>query len=155
MRSLVGIVAVLGALLASCHSSPVSKPAVPVILAQWSGPYGGVDAPATRLIKTSAEWSALWQQLGRDPPRAFDPGKETAVALFLGQRRTGGYRIEVSDVRRQDDQLVVEYREDTPSRGAAVPQVLTAPWAVAVIPSTALPIVFRGTHAKLAPANDR
>jgi hypothetical protein len=144
MRFLLSCAAVLAAWLpSSCRSPSSSAAATPAILAQWSGPYGGTDAPATRAIKTAAEWSALWQQLGREPPRAFDAVKETAVALFLGQRRTGGYQVELIGVRRESDQLVVEYRENTPPRGAAVPQVLTAPWAVAVVSSTGVPIVFR------------
>lgn len=148
MRLAVCLAAVLGALFSGCRSPSAVAATAPALLAEWSGPYGGGDAPATRVIKTSAEWSALWQQLEREPPRAFDPRNETAGAIFLGQRRTGGYQVKLIGVRREVDQVVIEYREITPPRGAAVPQVLTAPWAVAVIPATPLPIVFRSLSTR-------
>ncbi len=124
----------------------------PQILDQWSGFHGGGDAPATQTIGSTAAWTALWQQLGREPPRAFDPAHEMAVAIFLGQRRTGGYRVEIAGVRREVDQIVVSYREIPPPADAMVPQMLTSPWTVAVLSGPSRPVVF-DDRARAEPAN--
>jgi hypothetical protein len=134
---------VLPLLLLGCHSQPSSSATPPAILAEWSGQHSGVNTASTQIVSDAAAWSALWQQIGREPPHAFDPSRETAVAIFLGQRRTGGYRVEFAGLQREADQLVLNYREEKPAPGAMVTQVISSPWAVAIISSVNQPIATR------------
>lgn len=110
---------------------------------QWSGAQSSVEAPATRVVRDPAGWAALWRELGREPPRALDVPREMAIAVFLGERRTAGYRVEISNVRATAGELVVSYREHAPARDKRVAQVLTYPWAVVAVPSSGLPVKAR------------
>jgi hypothetical protein len=57
---------------------------------------------------------------------------EIVVAVFLGERRTGGHAIEVSKVEEHPEtaQLKVYYREIAPPRNAIVTQALTQPFHI-------------------------
>lgn len=120
---------------AACRSpSAANAPAEPAIVAEWSGQHGGAARASTRVVRDAAEWAALWRQIGQEAPRALDPARETAVAIFLGERRTGGYAVDGVKVRRKDGAVTVEFREASPAPDAMVTQVISSPWAVVVIP---------------------
>lgn len=127
--------------LAGCIAQPQSATA-PVILAQWSGAQSGVDQPSSRVIRDTAEWQALWQQLKREAPQPLAPN-QMAVAVFLGQRRSGGYRVEVTRARAEAGASVLEYREQTPAPGMMTTQALTSPWAVVTLPASPHPVVVK------------
>lgn len=126
---------------AACHSQP--KDAASALRAQWSGPQGGGEVATTRVIRTAAEWDALWRQLERERPRALDPLRECAVLIAAGAKRTAGFGVEVRSAQVRDGTLIVEYRERAPEPGTMVAQMLTSPWAVAVLARPELPIVFQ------------
>jgi hypothetical protein len=68
----------------------------------------------------------------------------TYVVLALGERRTGGYRIEVIDAEQQSTHqgeiIVVKAKEIKPEPGQMVIQVITYPIAVYRLPRSELPI---------------
>lgn len=101
------------------------------------GQYGG---PATRVesVMTSRrELEAVWPSA---PSFELDFGQEMMVLVALGERRTGGYSLEIKTVRSSEDRLVVEYIERHPDPRCPTPQVLTTPYhAVAVPRSEARP----------------
>ena len=113
-----------------------------MVHAQWSGPHSPAEKSATLVIRTAGEWTALWRRIGNEPPRPIDAKSEIAVAIFIGERRTGGYGVELVAVRTIDNELVVEYRERTPPPNSMVPQVITSPWVVGVLPFTDASIQF-------------
>lgn len=121
------------------HAAP-KTPEVP--MPKWSGAYCEVSNPATRMAKTPAEWDALWKQAGREPPRALDSTRELAVAVFLGERRTGGYTVEIASAEVKAGKFVIAWREYTPAPDMMVTQALTQPWTIAVLARTELPVVF-------------
>lgn len=135
---------------AASSASPVSSPssvsssssASPASSAssQWHGDYGGSEQFAVRVLRTASEWEAFWRQVRRGQPRSLDVAREMAVAVSLGERRTGGYRVEIVGVQPQERKLVVTYREITPAPDMMVTQALTTPWAVAVVPRSDLPV---------------
>ena len=125
-----------------CGPAPLPAPPPVQIAAQWSGAHSGADAPATLVIRNAGDWAALWARLGREAPRVFDPAREIGVAVFIGERRTGGYSVEWVGLRPTGDTLVIEYRERVPPPDAMLAQVITSPWAVAVLPHTGGRIKF-------------
>lgn len=131
--------------LAGC-AAPVRSDTAPAIQAQWSGLHSGIDQPSSRVIRDASEWSALWQQLNREAPAALEPN-HMAVAVFLGQRRTGGYRVEVTSARAEAGEIVLEFREHTPAPGMMTTQALTSPWAVVTLPASPQNIVVRPSRA--------
>ncbi len=64
------------------------------------------------------------------------------VGIFMGQRGTGGYEIEITRVERADSQLRVYYRSKDPEPGAMVTQMLTQPYHVIKLPRHDGPLVF-------------
>jgi hypothetical protein len=146
LSSLVGILSV------GCCAPAPHRPASPELRAQWSGPHSPVEKLTTVVVRTPDEWTALWQRIGAEPPRAIDASSEIAVAVFIGERRTGGYGVEFARVRASQDSVSVEYRERTPPPDSMVPQVITSPWIVGILDATDAPIEFVAlplqSHAK-------
>jgi hypothetical protein len=64
------------------------------------------------------------------------------VGVFLGNRPSAGYRVEVAGVRRDGDALVVSWREVTPAPGATVSQTVTTPFALAAVTRHDGPVRF-------------
>ena len=60
-------------------------------------------------------------------PNATAPSGRVLVAVFQGQRNTGGYSIAITAIERNGDQLVVRATFGVPGPGAMVTQVLTSP----------------------------
>ncbi|HVS51801.1 MAG TPA: protease complex subunit PrcB family protein [Opitutaceae bacterium] len=127
---------------ASDETSPSTPPR-----AQWHGTQGGMRAFSVRAIRANADWISLWKQIGREAPQAFDEAHDMAVAIFIGERRTGGYGVEIVGTRPGDDRLIVEFRETTPAPDAMVTQALTTPWAVALVPRSTATVVAHPADA--------
>ena len=58
----------------------------------------------------------------------MDFSAATVVGLFLGSRRTAGFEVEVTALKKEGDVLVVEYVERTPRPGSFVAQIITTPF---------------------------
>lgn len=81
------------------------------------------------VVRTAAEWTALWKQHAPDQrPPAVDFTRSMVVGVFLGSRPTGGYTVEITRVDREATDLVVTYREQRPSKSDIVTQVITMPY---------------------------
>ncbi len=104
---------------------------------EWKGQHCRVMADGTRVARTPAEWKALWADIGVEPP-PVDLSNHFAAAVFLGQRMTGGFRVEWLEPGLDGGRYKVPYRVQEPA-GFAI-QVLTQPYAVRLIPKTALDI---------------
>jgi hypothetical protein len=76
-------------------------------------------------------WNAVHAGALDPPPRPEARfGRETLLGVRLAQRPSGGYRIEVERVVREDDQVFVDVRLVEPAEGAPVTTALTSPWAL-------------------------
>jgi hypothetical protein len=88
-----------------------------------------IDQPLQVVIRTQAEWQALWKRHGAGQPApAVDFRGAMVVGVFLGSRPTAGYKVDIVEVRKTPDGLVVEYREGQPPPDRMVAQVITAPF---------------------------
>lgn len=119
--------------LAGCRAPAGENGADAMRFETWNGQHARSASAGSRVIHSEEEWVQLWRDIGREPPRAWRRGEESAVGIFLGQRRSGGFAIEVLGVDRDGSVVRVSYREKTPS-GGVVAQVLTSPWAVVAVP---------------------
>jgi len=113
----------------------------------WSGPTAAIPADggdsAIIVARTADAWQQLWARIGRPAPRALDAEREIAVAVVLGRRRTGGFRVDLGEAEPAAPFVAIPFAEHRPSRSAFVPQVITAPWAVRVIARTARPVAIK------------
>jgi hypothetical protein len=106
----------------------------------------GVREPTQVVIRTRDDWAALWgrhmqiQPAPQAPPVDFS--RDMVVALFMGERPTGGHRIEITRVERTDSGLSVRYRSQAPDSGTMVSQALTQPFHLITIARDEAPVVF-------------
>jgi PrcB C-terminal len=94
-------------------------------------------------IRDQDAWAALWQEHAAARPRpAVDFSSEMVVGVFLGTRSTAGYGAEIIGYRAADGDVVIQYRESAPPRGAITAQVLTSPFHLVVVPRRTGTVTF-------------
>ena len=64
------------------------------------------------------------------PLPAVDFDKEMVAAVFLGEKPTGGYGVEISSAEVADRSLTVFVRETSPKPGAMVTQAINQPFHI-------------------------
>src|SRR5919205_627256 len=77
------------------------------VLREWRGAYGGVSERSQRVVRTQAEWERLWAQLrGNEVPAPPAPkvdwSREMVLAVFMGERNSGGHSVSVRSVTTGD-----------------------------------------------------
>lgn len=101
------------------------------------------------VIKSEAEWKTLWQTHAqpavpvKEVPRV-DFDKEMVVAVFLGEKPTGGYKLEITgiDEDRGKGQLRIVLRESKPPVGSIAIQALTQPYQIVRVKKSDLTTTF-------------
>ncbi len=104
---------------------------------EWRGQRSNVGVETAVVATTAADWTALWRKAGRAPPSAL-PGGHLAVGIFLGQRNTGGFTVEIVSAGRAGDEFVVGYEESRPT--GMVTMALTHPWLIRLFPDPGVPV---------------
>jgi hypothetical protein len=98
------------------------------------------------VVRTAGEWSTLWKQhAGAARPPSIDFTRAIVIAVFLGSRPTAGYRVEITRLEKQDEALVVSYRELRPGADDMVAQMLTTPFHLVQTGSHRGPVKFQRT----------
>ena len=102
------------------------------------GLQSGIDSPKQVTIRSREELTALWRENAQNAAvPAVDFSKEMVVGVFMGSRPTAGFAIEIVGYRLAapgGKDVIVEYRESAPGRGAITAQVILAPFHLVVIP---------------------
>jgi hypothetical protein len=107
------------------------------------GPMSAITDARQVVVRSSAEWEALWKEHGvTQPLPVVNFSKEIVAAVFLGSRPTGGFNVEILSTRLEGDALIVEYGERRPGRGDIVSQVLTSPFHIVRLPAHKGPVRF-------------
>lgn len=96
--------------------------------------YGGRDKKSTVVVKSHSELAALYKELGWSNVPTIDFSQNNVVALFMGQKNSGGYSIGVRKVTVEDDTAILNVVETSPEGTATM--ALTAPYCIVVIPKT-------------------
>ncbi|MEE8172855.1 MAG: protease complex subunit PrcB family protein [Alphaproteobacteria bacterium] len=109
---------------------------------QWSGAFSPYQQFSAQVIRDAESWSQIWAQLHQPPPQSFDAGRHMALAVFLGLRTTGGYDLAIEPANRSDAVLLFRVRELAPAPDALVPQVLTNPYRILILPASTRPVFF-------------
>ena len=107
----------------------------PTVRTVVKGAMSGVDARREVVIRSAADWAALWKEHGaRDPLPAVDFSREMVVGVFIGVRNTTGYGVEIVRAVGNGSVTTVQFVEASPGRDAITAQVLTAPYHLAAMP---------------------
>ena len=109
----------------------------------------GIREPLQIVIRNQDEWNAFWKRHSSTdtnplPAPIIDFDREMVVGIFLGEKSTGGYEVEIVRAERSDSSLYFYYRKKSPAAGAMVTQALTQPFhLVKVAKYQNLQIIFR------------
>lgn len=109
------------------------------------GAHSGYQTANHMVIDNPEEWADVWQQHASDiiPPPPIpevDFTDDQVVAVFMGEKRTGGYSVEILTVETNSSEvddltslvIQVEYRQ--PQLGDIVQEVITHPYHIITIP---------------------
>ena len=122
---------------------------------EMAGQSAGGKEKQCAVVRSWQEWAILWAK-HRGSLKILpdvDFSKEMIVAVFLSERSTGGYKVELqlmADPLRPQSRLVVFYREAPPPAGGAVIQLVTRPFAMRKTPKFA-EVVFEADQAMRIP----
>lgn len=98
------------------------------------GGQSGIEESREAVVRTAAEWSALWTTHGAGRPRPqVDFTKSMVVGVFAGTRPTGGHSVDITKIERDGDGLAVTWRERKPGASDIVTQVITMPYHIVVV----------------------
>ncbi len=96
-----------------------------------AGNYGSMRESFVLVARDTQTYGALRKMITNLPDQsAAFLRTHAVVAAFLGQRRTGGYSIEIKQTARGRLSLI----EHAPAKGMMTTQALTAPFRVVVLP---------------------
>ena len=112
-------------------------------LMEWKGQGGGPTVPGAETALDAKAWDGLWRRLGQDAP-ALDFKRFAAVAVFAGEKPTGGFTVEFLEPVKKGDDLLVRYRLLEPTGMAT--QAFTQPWAVRAYPRPKGKILFEAAQ---------
>lgn len=99
---------------------------------EWKGAFCKQAEPAVIVAKTPRDWAKIWDKVGKPAPAA-DFKTQVGVAVFAGQRPTGGYSISW-----QQEGSMIRYKIIKP-KGMAM-QVITQPYAVKLFTASGGPV---------------
>jgi hypothetical protein len=101
--------------------------------------YGGREKESFVVISTQSDLANLYKELGWNNVPTVDFNKNNVVALFMGQKNTGGYSISVRKIS-VDGNTTTVYVKSTQPEGMAT-MAITAPYNITIIPKTSEVII--------------
>ena len=82
------------------------------------------------LINSAAEYEEVF-----DEETNIDFNEYSIVAVFSGQKPTGGYNVEITGITETTNRIKIDVLETTPGEDCIVIQVITFPYDVVLIES--------------------
>ena len=111
------------------------------------GVLSGIGVPRYLVIRERADWEKLWAEhtsifIPPPPLPPVDFSSDMAVAVYSGEKPTGGFFMEIHEVRRTKIGLVVRYVENGPRPGVIAAFVLTQPFHIIRLARAPEPVDF-------------
>jgi len=72
----------------------------------------------------------------------IDFSKETVIAVFMGEKTTGGFSVAIENVKEENKKLIVKIKETKPGPKDMVTMVITQPFCFAKINSIDKEFIF-------------
>jgi hypothetical protein len=103
------------------------------------GAFSGIQTPKQLAITNETQWAEVWREhiSRREPkpePPKIDFSKQTVLFVGLGEKRTGGYGVEIGGIQREKDKTIVTVKTRKPKPGGFQIQAITAPFIIAAVP---------------------
>lgn len=112
------------------------------------GTSSGITTATRTVIRDQGAWARLWTEhtarlTPAPPPPPVDFSREMVVGVFAEEQRTGGFEIEIQQIKQGPEGITVQYRERGPSPGALVTQAFTQPYHIVRLPRLAGSVTFQ------------
>lgn len=105
----------------------------------YIGDYGNREERGNHIIRSRDAWERV---MGDDVEATIDFEHEMALAVFMGQKGSGGYSIQIEKIVKTDANMKVYVKEVSPGPLCAVTAAITAPYEVVKLPATDAKIEF-------------
>jgi len=144
---MVGLaIATLGSV--GCSQDGIAEPGVPVAYVEIDvGHNSGISSERLEVIRDEASLADLWRvhTTWQDPvpeQPQVDFSTNMVIAMFLGDKPTGGYGLEVVGVVEEMDRWVVQLRADSAGSGCGVTTAQTQPYRILSVPRSGKNVSF-------------
>lgn len=124
----------LAATMAACSGTKSTSGKEVVFEQLKQSDFGGREEKSVAMITTASDLAKLYSELGWDALPKVDFEKSNVVAIFMGQKNSGGYSISIESVTLDNGTLSIKTKETRPDGMATA--VMTAPFTIAVVPKT-------------------
>ena len=98
--------------------------------------------PANTVIKDEVSLRAYEQMYNAAVKEPVDFSGQMILAVYLGERPTAGYAVEITSVKLSGSRIIANYKETAPAEDSITSQVLTYPHTYKIVNSSDLPVVF-------------
>lgn len=98
--------------------------------------YQGKTEKSYEIIKDNASLVKLYEAVNDPQVPKVDFSKDRIVALFMGEKSSGGYAIKVKNVSEKGGKIYVAVEETKPGSGDIVTMSFTSPYTIVKINST-------------------
>lgn len=114
-----------------------------------SGSYSSAQGEEIRVLTSLGDYQRYVQTFnpqGVSDGKDIDWVKEELVAIHIGTRKTGGYSVEVSSIKKvKPNEALVSWVELTPVKGVATTDALTSPWTIVRLNRPGTRLTFAGS----------
>ncbi|MFL6230228.1 MAG: DUF885 family protein [Pyrinomonadaceae bacterium] len=105
---------------------------------------------AVEIVTDAAGWRRAWDALGGGRPLPdVNFNTRSVVVVHEGQKPTGGYSVEIAEIRRDGTALAVTVRERRPASADVTAQAVTSPFVAVSIPHQAAGASVRFADARV------
>ena len=138
-------------ILLGCRARPSST--LPDIDTIDKGEYSGKVTREQFVMESLDQWGEFWDRHASvhvPAPNApeVDFSEEMVVAVFSGEKPTGGYSIEITQVEPGEDKVTIFFEEVSPERGQPVTEALTQPFHIVKVSRIDdLPVEFMSEYS--------
>ncbi len=98
------------------------------------GAYSGIDAEKEMVIRNERDWLKLSDKMKGEKLPSINFQKKMIIAVFQGQKPTGGYSIYVDEVCRKKNGIEVNVHKEKPGSNCKVTQAVTSPYELVILP---------------------
>ncbi|WP_306350196.1 protease complex subunit PrcB family protein [Flavobacterium sp. '19STA2R22 D10 B1'] len=112
-----------------------AKSAEPMYQILTESTYKGKEQKSYEIIETNAQLQDLYYAVEDSDIPKIDFNKEKVVALFLGQKNSGGYAIGIKSVVEKKGKIYVTVKKTSPKEGEMSTMAMTNPFCIAKIKS--------------------
>lgn len=99
------------------------------------------------VIKDQSEWIPILQKISVELPAPIDFSRDMVIAVFQGEKSTGGYSIEIDRIIEKENSIEVSVLETSPGPGCMVTQAFTSPYHVVKIKKSDKEVKFKIAEA--------